>query len=265
MRLRFLALVAVLLTAAGPAPAQNADLSADYPDRPVRFYNSGGVANTASRVLAEKLTASLGKPFVVETVAGAGGFLAATKVASSPPDGYTIFMAGEGAMTSNVALYKSLPYNPLNDFVHITLAADFDEHPGRQSGAAGEDAPRADRARQGAARQVHLCFVRLRQFAASGRRIAQVDGGRRHPACALSRCRCGPPRPDRRTGRHLFRQHVGHVAADAGGQGARARGDRFVAQVRSFPNCRPSPSWAFPAIRPPPGSALSRPSACRNP
>ena len=119
-----MALIAVLLAAAGPAPAQSADPAADYPDRPVRFYNSGGVANTASRVLAEKLTASLGKPFVVETVAGAGGFVAATKVASSPPDGYTIFMAGEGAMTSNVALYKSLPYNPLNDFVHITLAAD---------------------------------------------------------------------------------------------------------------------------------------------
>jgi tripartite-type tricarboxylate transporter receptor subunit TctC len=122
--LNFLALAAVLLTAASPAPAQSPGSAADYPDRPVRFYNSGGVANTASRVLAEKLTASLGKAFVVETVAGAGGFLAATKVATSPADGYTIFMAGEGAMTSNVALYKSLPYNPLNDFVHITLAAD---------------------------------------------------------------------------------------------------------------------------------------------
>ena len=111
MKLMLPALIAALLAAAGSGWAQNADPAADYPDRPVRFYNSGGVANTASRVLADKLASALGRPFVVETIAGAGEFVAATKVATSPPDGYTIFMAGEGAMTSNVALYKSLPYN----------------------------------------------------------------------------------------------------------------------------------------------------------
>jgi tripartite-type tricarboxylate transporter receptor subunit TctC len=67
------------MLAAGVALAQTSDPAADYPDRPVRFYNSGGVANTGSRVLADKLTASLGKAFVVETVAGAGGVLAATR------------------------------------------------------------------------------------------------------------------------------------------------------------------------------------------
>jgi tripartite-type tricarboxylate transporter receptor subunit TctC len=108
-----------LVTIAGGAAAQS-----DYPDRPVRLLNSGGAANTAARIIAEKITESLGKPFVVEVVPGAGGILAATRVAKSAPDGYTIYMAGEAAMTTNVALYEKLPYHPLKDFAPVTLAVD---------------------------------------------------------------------------------------------------------------------------------------------
>jgi tripartite-type tricarboxylate transporter receptor subunit TctC len=114
------AVAAMLLVAiAGSAAAQS-----EYPDRTVRFINSGGAANTAARILAEKMTESLGKPFVVEVVPGAGGILAATRVAKSTPDGYTIYMAGEAAMTTNVALYEKLPYHPLKDFAPVTLAVD---------------------------------------------------------------------------------------------------------------------------------------------
>ena len=117
--IRTAAAAIVLVAIAGRAAAQS-----DYPDRPVRFINSGGAANTAARILAEKITESLGKPFVVEVVPGAGGILAATRVAKSTPDGYTIYMAGEAAMTTNVALYEKLPYHPLKDFAPITLAVD---------------------------------------------------------------------------------------------------------------------------------------------
>ena len=120
MRLKVGVFAAVFLVAmVGSAAAQS-----DYPDRTVRFLNSGGAANTAARILADKLTESLGKPFVVEVVPGAGGILAATRVAKSAPDGYTIYMAGEAAMTTNVALYEKLPYHPLKDFAPVTLAVD---------------------------------------------------------------------------------------------------------------------------------------------
>jgi tripartite-type tricarboxylate transporter receptor subunit TctC len=119
MRLKLSVSAAALLVIAGSSVAQ-----AQYPDRPVHFLNSGGVANTTSRILADKLTESLAQPFVVEGVPGAGGILAATRVAKSAPDGYTIYMAGEAAMTTNVALYEKLPYNPLTDFEPITLAFD---------------------------------------------------------------------------------------------------------------------------------------------
>jgi tripartite-type tricarboxylate transporter receptor subunit TctC len=108
-----------LVVLTGTAAAQST-----YPDRPVRFLNSGGIANTSSRILAEKMQEALGKPFVVETIPGAGGVLAATRVKNSAPDGYTLYMAGEAAMTTNVALYSKLPYDPLKDFSPVTLAAD---------------------------------------------------------------------------------------------------------------------------------------------
>jgi tripartite-type tricarboxylate transporter receptor subunit TctC len=112
--------VAILLLAL----TASATAQSNYPDRPVRFINSGGAANTVARIIADKLAEALGKPFVVEVVPGAGGILAATRVARSAPDGYTIYMAGEAAMTTNVALYETLPYHPLKDFAPITLAVD---------------------------------------------------------------------------------------------------------------------------------------------
>lgn len=120
MRANIVKLAAVYLMAlASVAAAQSV-----YPDRPVRLINSGGIADTASRILADKMQQDLGQPFVVETIPGAGGILAATHVAKSAPDGYTLYMASEAAMTTNVALYKKLPYDPLHDFSPVTLVAD---------------------------------------------------------------------------------------------------------------------------------------------
>lgn len=119
------ALVLCLLT---PATAQDT-----YPDRTVTLINSGGAANAVSRLIGEKLAASLGQPFVTESVLGAGGVLAATRVAKSAPDGHTLFFAGEASISTNVALAEKLPYSPLVDFVPITLAVDsvnlFTVHP----------------------------------------------------------------------------------------------------------------------------------------
>jgi tripartite-type tricarboxylate transporter receptor subunit TctC len=109
----------VLLAFTGGAFAQST-----YPERTVHVINSGGAANNVSRFIGEKLNEAMGQPFVTETVPGAGGILAATRVARSAPDGYTLFMAGEASITTNVALHDKLPYHPLKDFAPITLAVD---------------------------------------------------------------------------------------------------------------------------------------------
>jgi tripartite-type tricarboxylate transporter receptor subunit TctC len=110
---------AALLLLAAPAFAQGT-----YPDRPVYLINSGGAANGISRLLGDKLSSALGQPFVTELVPGAGGVLAATRVARSAADGHTLFVAGEASVSTNVALADKLPYDPLIDFAPITLAVD---------------------------------------------------------------------------------------------------------------------------------------------
>src|SRR6516165_9475578 len=106
-----------------PARAQ-----AKYPDRSVRIvlpYAAGGVADVTARVVAEKLSEKLGQRFYVENQAGAGGIVAARIVASSPPDGYTLALLSNGTAVS-VSLFKTLPYDPLKDFVPISSLGFFD-------------------------------------------------------------------------------------------------------------------------------------------
>jgi tripartite-type tricarboxylate transporter receptor subunit TctC len=114
-------LALILVGAATPAKA-------DYPEKPVRIilpYGPGGVADVTTRLVAQKLGERLGKQFVVDNRPGAGGIVAATAVTSSPPDGYTLFLSGNGAAIS-VSLFKSLPYDILRDFASISLMAKFD-------------------------------------------------------------------------------------------------------------------------------------------
>ena len=82
--------LAVALLAAGPALAQS---PADYPNKPVRIIVNvapGGGVDTATRIIADKLRAGLGQPFVVENRPGAGGNIGAETVYQSEADGYTL-------------------------------------------------------------------------------------------------------------------------------------------------------------------------------
>ena len=74
-------------------------------------------------MVAGKLEQRLGKSFVVENKTGAGSIIAAVAVQKAAPDGYTLLMAPTPTMAVNVALYKSLPYDPLVDFVPLALLA----------------------------------------------------------------------------------------------------------------------------------------------
>jgi tripartite-type tricarboxylate transporter receptor subunit TctC len=93
----------------------------EYPDRTIRmlFGFAPGV-DVVARLLADKLTDVLGKPVIVENVTGAGGNIAADRVAKAPPDGYTIAVVAGGNIVVNGSLYRKLPYDPLKDLAPVT-------------------------------------------------------------------------------------------------------------------------------------------------
>jgi tripartite-type tricarboxylate transporter receptor subunit TctC len=99
-----------------------------YPARPVRIvlpFAAGGVADATARIVAEQLSQKLGKSFIIDNQPGAGGITAARAVLSSPPDGYTLALFSNGTAVS-VPLFKSLPFDPLKDFVSISSLGFFD-------------------------------------------------------------------------------------------------------------------------------------------
>jgi tripartite-type tricarboxylate transporter receptor subunit TctC len=98
----------------------------DYPSRPVTFvvpYAPGGATDLFARLIAHKLEERLGRPFVVENKPGASAIIAATAVARSPADGYTLMMASSTPMALNVTVRKSLPYDPTVDLAPVALIA----------------------------------------------------------------------------------------------------------------------------------------------
>jgi tripartite-type tricarboxylate transporter receptor subunit TctC len=105
-------------------PAYGADDS--YPSRPVRLIATagpGGNPDVLARLLAQKLSEDLGKPFVVENVPGAGGVVAAKMVAATPADGHILMLGDSGGLAINVALNPDVGYSPLKDFTPITALA----------------------------------------------------------------------------------------------------------------------------------------------
>ena len=97
-----------------------------YPARPVRLIAAagpGGNPDVLARLLAQKLTDALGKPFVVENMPGAGGVVAANLVAKARPDGHVLMLGDSGALAINLALNPNLSYHPIRDFTPITALA----------------------------------------------------------------------------------------------------------------------------------------------
>jgi tripartite-type tricarboxylate transporter receptor subunit TctC len=96
-----------------------------YPTRHVRVivpFAPGGPADVLARLLAQKLSQTLGQQFYVENRPGAGGNLGMAAGARASPDGYTITVVGTSFVV-NPSLYQKLPYDPLKDFAPVTLAA----------------------------------------------------------------------------------------------------------------------------------------------
>jgi tripartite-type tricarboxylate transporter receptor subunit TctC len=107
-----LALVAAAVMLLSPAVAQG---PSDYPNKPVKIVvtvPAGGGVDSVTRIFAEQLQQKLGQPFVIENRGGAGGNVAAETVFVSPPDGYTLMASQPAPITTNVALYKKLNFDP---------------------------------------------------------------------------------------------------------------------------------------------------------
>jgi tripartite-type tricarboxylate transporter receptor subunit TctC len=112
------ALAALLLTS---------NANAQYPERTIRIivpYTAGGTVDILARALGERLTAVWKQPVVIENRPGAGGSIGAEAAARAAPDGYTLFMATNSPLTTNIWLQKGINYDPLRDFAPITVAGE---------------------------------------------------------------------------------------------------------------------------------------------
>jgi len=118
--LNALAAIGLLIAATLGAAAKT------YPSRPITFispYAAGGGIDLLARLLALRLQERLGQPVVVENKPGAATGIAAASLARATPDGYTVMLATSTTMAINVAIYKSLPYDPARDLVPIAHVA----------------------------------------------------------------------------------------------------------------------------------------------
>ena len=119
-RARMVLFAVSILVAGGPARAQDA-----YPSKPVRMivpFPPGGPADLIARVMAQKLSEEFGKQFYIENHSGAGGNIGAGVAAHAPADGYSLIVNSQ-ATVINPSLYKSLPYDPVKDFIAVTRIA----------------------------------------------------------------------------------------------------------------------------------------------
>ena len=109
---------------------------ASYPNRPVKLligFPAGGLLDTVSRIVGERMSALLGQPFVVEARPGAGGLVATTALAKAPPDGYTLMMVNDNHAL-NPFILKEVPYDSVKDFAPIGFVGStplvFNAYPG---------------------------------------------------------------------------------------------------------------------------------------
>jgi tripartite-type tricarboxylate transporter receptor subunit TctC len=98
-----------------------------WPNRPLKLvvgFPAGGPVDTVSRIIGECLSRRLGQPIVVENKAGATGTIAAALVAHAAPDGYTLTVF-PGTFAASAAMFRKLPYHPVDDFSWIGTIAEF--------------------------------------------------------------------------------------------------------------------------------------------
>ena len=200
--LRFV-LVALAGLFATPAPAA----FPEYAIKIVVTIPPGGAPDIAARLLAQKLTESLGQPVVVENRTGANGNVAGDQVAKAAPDGYTLLLGADSLIAINPHIYSKMTLRSAQGPGAGRERGDQPVLPLGQSDAAGEDLAGIRRVCAQGEAAAHLCIGRQRQPAPARHRDAQAARRHRHAARALSR---------RRPGRHC--DHRGRDPGRAGGR-----------------------------------------------
>ena len=107
------------------AGTANAD---DYPSRPIRLivpYAPGGGADAIGRIVAKRVSETIGQPIVIENRGGAGAILGTEAVKNADPDGYTLLVGQSGPISINPAVYKNLRYDPVRDFAPVTMTTAY--------------------------------------------------------------------------------------------------------------------------------------------
>lgn len=146
----------------------------DFPSKPITMvmpYAPGGPGDTITRVFAGAMQKTLGQQIVVDNPAGASGSIGTAKVARARPDGYTLLMIHVSHAT-NPAMYKSLPYNPVDDFEPIgratngpMLIAARNEFPSKDLNEfvayVKANAPKISLAHAGVGSASHLCALMM--------------------------------------------------------------------------------------------------------
>ena len=115
-----------LVMAVAPAAAQTA-FAQTWPERPVRFITSqaaGNATDIIARITADQLASRIGQPVVVENRPGGGNVIGTQAAARAAPDGYTFFLATAAALVTDPYTFKSLPYDPMKDFVPVAKVAE---------------------------------------------------------------------------------------------------------------------------------------------
>lgn len=112
-----------VMAAALPAMAQQT--AGNYPNRALRMvmpFPPGGPTDILGRLLASRLTESMGQNVLVDNRPGGGGAIGGQVAAKSPPDGYTMFLGGITTLATGPFIHKNLPFDPLKDFNTVTQA-----------------------------------------------------------------------------------------------------------------------------------------------
>ena len=126
MQLRALRLVLAIGFGIAGIGAASHSWAQTYPSKPIRFivpFPAGGSTDAVARAMQPALERIFGQPVVVENRAGAGGMLGVDAVAKAAPDGYTIGIAGAGALGVNIGERTKRPYDPAKDLALISKAA----------------------------------------------------------------------------------------------------------------------------------------------
>ena len=161
-----------------PRPRRRAPFQA-WPTRPIKLIVPSGPglsADVLARLMSERISRQLGQPMFVENIAGAAGMVGGQAAARAAPDGYTFYFGLAGALSSNLFLFKSVPYDPVRDFTPVAMVSESGPFVISVHRTAVQVPCRPDRLRQGQSRQAVLrlrCVERL-----SGRHRPVADQAR---------------------------------------------------------------------------------------